>query len=155
MESERKEQLASLLLIVFSAGICLMTSQLGIGSLHKPGSGFFPFWGAAVLGLLSLANFLVATRERRRAVEKIKSREEGIRWKNLFLTFSFLLVYPFLLDTLGFLLSTFLFFFLLLRFIEPRRWPVVLGLSASVAILAFLIFQYWLRMQFPSGIFGI
>jgi hypothetical protein len=155
MDSERKEQIASLFLMVFSAGICLSSIQIGIGTLHVPSSGFFPFWGGVVLGLLSLANLLVATIKRGRATQVLKSQEDRISWKNLLLAFSFLFVYPFSLMALGLLLSTFLFFFLFLRFIDPQKWSIVLGLSTAAAILTYVVFQYWLKIQFPTGIFGI
>jgi hypothetical protein len=155
MDSQRKEQLTSLFLMIFSLGVCVMTFQLGLGTLRIPGSGFFPFWGGVVLGLLSLTHFLVATIQRRRAAKEVESQGEDINWKNLLVTFSLLSSYPFMLGVIGFLPSTFCFFFLLLRFIEPQKWSIVFGLSAATAVLAFFIFQYWLRMQFPIGIFGI
>lgn len=154
MDPERQEQYSSLFLMIFSAGICLSSFQIGIGTLHTPGSGFFPFWGAVTLGLFSLANFLVATIKRRRAIQHVTSWGDSISWKNLSLTFSFLVVYPLFLNTLGFLLSTFLFFSLFLRFIGPQKWSIVLGLSAAAAVLTYLVFQYWLKVQFPASIFG-
>lgn len=154
MDSERKEQITSLFLMVFSACICLSSYQVDIGSLHVPGSGFFPFWGGIALGLLSLANFLVATLKRRRADPHVASGENGVNWKKLILAFSFLLGYPVFLHVLGFLLSTFLFFFLFLRFIEPQKWSIVIGLSAAAAALTFIVFQYFLKVQFPAGILG-
>ncbi len=154
MDAERKEQLASLFLMVFSAGICLSSLRIGIGSLHVPGSGFFPFWGGIALGLLSLANCLAATIKRRRSIGKIPSAGKRVRWRNLSLAFAFLLAYPVLLMTVGFPLATFVFFFLFLRCIEPQKWSRVVGLSASAAVLAYAVFQYALKLQFPVGIFG-
>jgi putative tricarboxylic transport membrane protein len=154
MDSERKEQITSLFLMLFSACICLSSYHIGIGGLHVPGSGFFPFWGGMALGLLSLANFLVATLKRKRAMPQATAGENGVNWKNLCLAFSFLLVYPVFLHVLGFLLSTFLFFFLFLRFIEPQKWSIVIGLSAAAAALTYIAFQYFLKVQFPAGFLG-
>ena len=155
MDSQRKEQITSLFLMIFALGVCVATHRIGIGTLRIPGSVFFPFWGAVVLGLLSFAHFLVSTGNRREATEQTESRGEGIHWKNLLVALSLLFFYPLMLDTIGFFPSTFCFFFILLRFIEPQKWSIVFGLSAATAALAFLVFQYWLRMQFPIGIFGI
>jgi len=154
VDSERKEQFTSLFLMVFSAGICFSSFQIGIGTLHTPDSGFFPFWGGIALGLLSLANFLVATIKRRRTIQQVTPERNDISWRNLVLTFSFLSAYPLFLNIFGFLLSTFLFFFLMLRFIEPQKWSIVLGLSATTAVLTYVVFQYSLKVQFPTGIFG-
>lgn len=154
MDSERKEQFTSLFLMVFSAGICLSSFRIGIGTLHVPGSGFFPFWGGIALGLLSLANFLVTTIQRRQAIQEVASEGKDVSWKNLSLTFSFLLAYPVFLILVGFPLATFLFFFLFLRCIEPQKWSIVFGLSATAAVLAYVVFQYSLKLQFPAGVFG-
>ncbi|MBI4537655.1 MAG: tripartite tricarboxylate transporter TctB family protein [candidate division NC10 bacterium] len=154
MDPEREEQFTSLFLTVFSAGICFSSYHIGIGTLHVPGSGFFPFWGGIALGLLSLANFLVATTKRRRAIRQVASSRNGVSWKNLLLTFAFLFAYPVVLNLFGFPLSTFVFFFLFLRVIEPQKWSIVLGLSAAAALLTYAVFQYSLKVQFPAGIFG-
>ncbi len=154
MDSERKEQVTSLFLMAFSACICISSYQVSIGRLNVPGSGFFPFWGGIALGLLSLANFLVATLKRRRAIPQVAAGENGVNWKNLGLAFSFLAVYPVFLHVLGFPLSTFLFFFLFLRFIEPQKWSIVIGLSAAAAALTFIVFQHFLKVQFPAGVLG-
>jgi putative tricarboxylic transport membrane protein len=155
MDSNKKEQISSIFLLLFSAFICFFSYQISIGSLRSPGSGFFPFFLAAILGLLSIMNFSKAILRRRRAVGKEKTLENGINWKNIILVLVGLFLYPILLSLLGFLLVTFIFTAFFLRFIEPQKWPVVLGMGGGIAIIFYLIFQYWLKIQFPSGIFGI
>lgn len=155
MDPNKKEQISSIFLLLFSAFICFFSYQISIGSLRAPSSGFFPFFLAAILGLLSIMNFSKAILQRKRAVEKEKTLENGINWKNIILVLVGLFFYPILLGLLGFLLVTFIFTAFFLRFIEPQKWPVVLGMGGGIAIIFYLIFQYWLKIQFPSGIFGI
>ncbi len=155
MDPNKKEQISSIFLLLFSAFICFFSYHFSIGSLRAPGSGFFPFFLAAILGLLSIVNLWKAILRRKAAVEKEKPPEGGINWKNIILVVVGLLLYPLLLDFLGFLLVTFVFTAFFLRFIEPQKWRIVLGMGSGIAIIFYLIFQYWLKIQFPSGIFGI
>jgi len=100
-------------------------------------------------------NLSKATLQRKRAVEKEKASENGINWKNIILVLVGLFFYPILLGLLGFLLVTFIFTAFFLRFVDPQKWAVVLGMGGGIAVISYLIFQYWLKIQFPTGIFGI
>ena len=155
MDQNKKELLSSLVLILFSAFFCFFSYQISLGSLRAPGTGFFPFYLGATLCLLSVMNFTRAVVQRKRAAGKAETLEAGINWKNIIIVLVALFSYPLLLDILGFLPVTFIFTACFLRFIEPQRWPVVLGLGAGVAVISYLIFQYWLKIQFPTGVLGI
>jgi hypothetical protein len=155
MDHNKKEQISSIFLLLFSSFICFFSYQLSIGSVRKPDAGFFPFFLGLTLGLLSIINFTKAIAQRKIAIEKIRTLETDINWKNIILVLVVLFSYPLLLNILGFLPVTFLFTACFLRFIEPQRWSVVLGIGGAIAIISYFIFQYWLKIQFPSGIFGI
>jgi hypothetical protein len=53
---------------------------------------------------------------------------------------------------LGFLLATFFFLFALFKFVEPKKWLMPFSLSLTSVILSHLVFNVWLRCQFPRGI---
>ena len=155
MVQNKKEKISSISLILFSIFICFFSYQISIGSLRAPGSGFFPFFLGVILALLSLANLAKAIAKSKKGEEKREAPGTEISWKNIILVLIALFSYPMLLDIVGFLPTTFLFTACFLRFIEPQRWTVVLGLGGGIAVVSYLIFQYWLKIQFPSGIFGI
>jgi len=155
MKQQSKDKLSSLLLLVFSLFICMGSCRYSIGTLHKPGPGFFPFLGGLILGLLSFSHFLIVTTKRRKEVGKGEPVTPGKRWKNLILPLVVLFAYPSLLPVIGFVLTTFLFIAVLLRFVEPIRWSMVLKVAIGVTIVSYFVFQYWLKMQFPTGVFGI
>ena len=94
-------------------------------------------------------------KQKKAASEKLATLESGIIWKNIFVALAILFLYPLLLNVLGFLLVSFLFGAVFLRVIEPQRWSVVFGVAAAMALAFFLIFQYWLNILFPTGIFRI
>ena len=152
---QNKDMLSSLLLFVFSVLVCVGSYRYSIGTLHKPGPGFFPFCGSLILGLLSFLNFLKVTIKRKKGIEEGESVTSGKSWKNIILTLVVLFAYPSFLPVIGFVLTTFLFIVVLLRFVEPKRWSIVLRVAIGVTTISYFIFQYWLKIQFPKGIFGI
>jgi putative tricarboxylic transport membrane protein len=129
---------------IFVAGQGL---ALKLGSLSRPGPGFFPFWGGVVLGMLSVG--LIARSFRRGAAGR-RIRPES--WKPLVVVGA-LLAYLLLLEPLGFVAVTFLFLLLLFR-IERRGWAFS-AVSAAIGTLAsYGLFQVWLKTQLPTGPFG-
>jgi putative tricarboxylic transport membrane protein len=155
VELRNKDELSSLLLLLFSLFVCIGSYRYSIGSLHKPGPGFFPLWGGIILGFLSLLNLLRVSVKRKRVTEEVGSLKSKKRWKNITLTLITLFAYPSFLPLIGFVLTTFLFIVVLLRFLEPKGWSIVLRTAVGVTIISYFIFQYWLKIQFPKGIFGI
>jgi putative tricarboxylic transport membrane protein len=122
-------------------------TRLTFGTLHQPGPGFFPFWAGVVLAILSLISLFRSLKKRDRL------SLPGLKSPKLLLVTVALLAYLLLLETLGFLIVTFLFLLLLFR-IEYRGW----GFSATLALVgagfSFAIFQLWLKTQLPAGPFG-
>jgi putative tricarboxylic transport membrane protein len=123
-------------------------AKLKLGTLRQPGPGFFPFWGAVILGTLSL--ILLA--------RSLRSRERlnfgAVRWSALVLALAALLIYLLFLETLGFVIVTFCFLLLLFRFGEIG-WIKSAASSIVATSLAYALFQLWLRVQLPRGWFGI
>ena len=62
--------------------------------------------------------------------------------------------YSLFLDTLGFLVSTFILLLMLFRFVGPQKWVVAVGGSALASIASYVVFELWLKTQLPRGILG-
>jgi hypothetical protein len=120
--------------------------RAGLGTLHKPGSGFFPFCAGVVLAALSL--MLVYQGWGLRKSQKPLSLR-------VILAFASLFVYSLVLESFGYLVATFLLVGIFFRLGENRRWWVLLGMSVSVALLTYVIFGILLRVYFPRGVLGI
>ena len=120
---------------------------LKLGTLGRPGPGFFPFWGGVVLAVLSL--LLLAGAIRKRA----GSTWPAIGSPKLLVVMGALLAYVVLLEPLGFVIVTFLFLLLLLR-LEGRGWVSSAGTALLGTLGAFALFQLWLKTQLPSGPLG-
>jgi putative tricarboxylic transport membrane protein len=132
--------------ILFSLYVCFESWRLGIGSFFRPGAGFFPFYSSLLLGVLSLTLALFTFRGK---VEKAES------WTDVGNTLTVSLAvlgFALLLMPLGFLVTTFLFIFFLLRAVERRGWLFSAAAALFISGSFYVVFGVWLGAQFPPGI---
>ncbi len=151
---ESRDRISSLVGLVLSVSICIESLRLpvGIGTWRYPGPGFFPFGAGVIMGCLCLGLYLMAVRKNSGDLDESWYVRESR--KKLVLILVILLGYAFLLERLGYLLSTFLLLFLLLRFVEAQGWLVTILGSLMVSLVSYGVFDKWLKMQLPEGIWG-
>ena len=65
-----------------------------------------------------------------------------------------LFIYVLLMETVGFLPLTFLFFVFLLGIIEKKKWLFTMFVSVLVTVISYVIFQIWLQCMLPYGVCG-
>jgi putative tricarboxylic transport membrane protein len=152
MNNRKKDRMSALFWIFIAIGICFGSIRLDLGELHKPGPGFFSFLAGAILGVLSSIVFL-------QSLKRVPGGEKGPFWLNpqrrikmVYLVLA-LVLYAIGMNYIGFFFSTLLFLGFLLRSIDPQRWSVVLTVSILATVISYGIFQYWLDVQLPTGIF--
>ena len=152
---KKADQWSGIALSILSAGMISAALRLPYGNLHNPGPGFFPLWLGVILGSMSIAFFVQTTRgkESERTLKEIL--EEDVRWGKVLLVLGALILYGFLMDTIGFLIVTFLLMIVLLRFIEPQPWKVVIGWALAGSVGSYLIFEVWMKLRLPKGFLGI
>jgi len=78
-----------------------------------------------------------------------------INWKNLGMTLTSLLAFPFVLRLLGFDLTVFGFILFLAKGTYPGRWVIAVLFALSTTVACHLVFIYWLKLSLEKGIFGI
>lgn len=130
--------------------VCYGASQLGLGSVTEPGSGFIFFWSGLILVILSL----IALAESLRSSEEIAQKTGGVNWAKIGLVLLALVLYAFFFERLGFVGTTFVLLMFLLRWIERTTWARSLGVASAAALGSFAIFELWLNIRLPKGIFG-
>lgn len=141
--------------LILGIFICAESIKLKHGTLHTPGPGFISLLSGAVLGLLGLALMFVSlTRGLKEDQNENTSEILGkLNWQRLILVVTLLLAYILAFKPVGFLLSTFLFFFTLLASSTMRnKWLVPLIISGLAAILSYFVFSTCLGVQLPTGI---
>jgi putative tricarboxylic transport membrane protein len=148
--------ISSLIWIAVSGLFCWGAVDLGLGDLTEPGAGLFPFLISLLLILFSAGLFAVSLRKAGKfnLIEARKFWPDRHGFRRIGLTVLFLACYVLALNYLGFLLTTFLFIFVLMRFIEPQKWPTVILGSLLTAGGAYAIFEIWLRSNLPVGLLG-
>ena len=58
------------------------------------------------------------------------------------------------LEKAGFMISTFLLIFLLLKTIEAKRWFVATFVGIAASLGTYAMFELWLHVRLPKGILG-
>jgi putative tricarboxylic transport membrane protein len=152
---KKADQWSGLALSILAVGMIWAALGLPYGNIHNPGPGFFPLWLGVILGGMSIALFVQTTRgkESERTLQEIL--EEDVRWGKVLLVLGALILFGFLMDTIGFLIVTFFLMIALLRFIEPQSWKVVIGWALAGSVGSYLIFEVWMKLRLPKGFLGI
>lgn len=140
--------MAAAMALMFGATALYESSKLPFGTVHNPGQGFFPWWTSAAVVLLALVLLFQVLTSRSPIAQEVPGRIA-----NVVLLLVVLVAYIFLLDPLGYPLSTFLLVLFMLRGIDPQRWTVALGVAAMTAIGSYVVFAIWLSVPLPRGPF--
>lgn len=119
--------------------------RLGYITYRVPGAGFFSVWAGI---LLMVAGLLIAIRR------PVSIRDAGeIVWRKQFSAILTVVLYVLLIQYIGTLLGTALYFILTLVVIDRHPLRTVLlcgGISTSII---YLVFEVWLKIPLSLGIF--
>lgn len=126
---------------------------LGYGRIRNPGPGFFPFWAGTLLLSISAYLFFKSTFSKQQ--EPDEKPWAGIRWERLAYIVTSLFLYTVLFDVLGFIVSTFCLMVALFKIEKTQSWRASFLMSFITVGIAYLVFNIWLNLYFPKGIFGI
>jgi putative tricarboxylic transport membrane protein len=167
----REAASAGVLALLTLVGV-ILSARLEIGSVTRPGPGFFPLVLTTALGVVAVALLLTARRRRDRdrprtdksALTALAPRESGgdppveaphrtHPWK-LVATIGAFAVYIALFERLGFVLATVGLLAFLFGALARYRWPIALVAGVLLALAAHLVFDRWLQVPLPPGILG-
>ncbi len=142
--------ISGLFLLVVSIGICVVSFQMEIGKPNAPSSGFYPLLTGGVLGLFSL---IIIIQSRKQDEVSVRFWLPGANKKAILIAFVIILIYILLLERMGFLVTTVLFFILISRFVSGHSWKTVLVFSFLASVTTYIVFRFILRAPLPQGIF--
>lgn len=135
--------------LAIGAYVTYAGSDLGLGTLHDPGSGFALFWIGIIMTGLSLAVTSVAVIN---GSETLASLWKGTRWEKVLIVTIMLLVFGFLFDRLGFLICAITLLLVLMLFIDPVPVPTAITISILSTFIVWSVLQEVLKIQMPAGI---
>ena len=139
--------------LVLSIVIAFESLRIGIGEWHVPGPGLIPFWAAVIQTCLSVLLILVALHEK--PVVSGKNWYGKVLWQRWGITLASMITYTVLLETLGFIVCTFILINVLILTTDRRPWKLALVVAGIAALGSYFVFQVWLKAQLPKGLFGI
>ena len=158
----RKEIASSLVLILFSLTFLIYTTRYPLDDLENPGPAVFPLLLGGVLLFLAAWQLILAFLSYK-APDRLRGKGAMIRnvkaffvdnpgeAKVLILT-SMLILYIFMMQWIGFFVSTFLLMILASRLMEAKDWVRPIALSAGVCLFCYFLFVVWIKLSFPRGI---
>lgn len=131
-------------LLVAAAAVAAGASRMPLGDLTNPGPGFFPFWCALALALLS-AGLIFARADGSGAVAAKPPLGPAVR------LIGALCVYAAALEPLGYALAT---AGLLAVFLYELRQPMrtAIALAVAVPVATYLLFAKALGVALPKGL---
>jgi putative tricarboxylic transport membrane protein len=139
----------SLFLMIFSGAVINGSFELEIGTPHSPGSGFMIFGAATVLGLLALHQFIKSLLAQKR---KTEPASEKIHRGRILSVIVANIVYIFILQPVGYLLSTFFLIGFLFQVHGKGKWVSSLWGAALTSFLSYLVFSRMLQLNLPRGL---
>jgi hypothetical protein len=149
---QRYDRLGGFLWVAVGIAICVESIRLGTGSVSTPGPGLIPLGCGLLLSALGIA-LCIASYNTNTAPRNVYQGQMMISWQKVALALSYLVGYALLLEILGFLLVTLFWVGANCR-LGNMGWKKTLLISVTATLSCFLIFEYFLKVRFPRGIFG-
>lgn len=144
--SERIGHLASGLA---SIAIMIISTSYGLGTLAQPEPGLYPFAVGLFIFPFSLLLF-IASLKRATKGPIIDGRETAIFLAFIGACLFWILAMPWL----GYVVVTLIVVFALSKIMKLEGWVKPLLLSTATALFVYLLFDVWLYIDLPRGIWG-
>jgi putative tricarboxylic transport membrane protein len=143
------DRICGAILLLLGLGILWEGRGISFGRLSAPGPGFFP---TILAILLILVSFLLIVPGKKKESDSFGGWSKV--FKRVLPVFAILMVYFFLLECLGFVISGLLLMMVLFIKVGSQRWYVaLLGACASIGS-AYVLFGVLLKSSLPRGVLG-
>ncbi len=147
----KHDRVSNLFFLGLAVAICVESYRLGPGSFSQPGPGLVPLGSGLILGIFAFIVF-VRTFSRKEEGENLW---RGAAWSKMIYILASLAAYAGFLNSLGFPLINFLWMGFVCWKIGKMGWKAALLTSLASTFFAYLLFEHYLSIRFPRGIWGI
>jgi len=137
-----------LFLMIFSGWVINEAFDLELGTPQSPGSGFMVFGAAAVLGIMAVLQFIKSMVSR----EETGEPHEKVRLWRVIAVIAANIVYIAVLESVGYLLCTFLLLCFMFQVYEKGSWFWALGGAALASLASYVLFSKLLQLNLPKGL---
>lgn len=126
--------------------------SLGYGYYGKygPGAGLFPVWISGGLMILSVLYILESVKQKGYSFAEVFPR--GREFSYMLTVVASISILILIIDYTGYIIAGTIM--LLMLFLREYKWYWGLGLSVVTALCLYLVFQVFLKIPLPEGVFG-
>jgi putative tricarboxylic transport membrane protein len=146
----RPDVLSGLTLLSLAAFAWVSARDLPIGTLSRPGAGFFPKHLALLMAMFAILLFVRGWLRSGGSVSATWSDRAGLARVGGML--AALIGYVLVVETVGYLVTTAVLFVAMLRWIGRQGWVVTLAVAVIASGGSYLLFARWLMVSLPGGV---
>ena len=150
----KADRLSSLFWLALGAASLYGSVGLGVGTLQEPGSGFLACVAGGFISLMALVIFAQSFLRGQGFQARLSSLWAGVNWRRPLIIVLLILGFILALETLGFFVSSFLLIVILMKGVEKLSWKKTLIIPAITLTAAYGLFNIFLKVNLPRGIFG-
>lgn len=144
------DRVTGVIFLAIGVAVCLTSLTYPVGTLQKPGGGFFPLLASILLLVLSVIftvqGFAAAKRQEFSSVNFFPNKKA---FQRMLCGIGALIAYRYLIPIIGFAPATVFLIFFLSRFLEGHSWFKSILFSLATGALAYYLFQVILKIAMP------
>ena len=143
------ESAFDIVLIAVGIGVAYLSWGYGFGSLSRPGPGLYPFFIGVAIAVFAFFTFIAHARSPSHAA----LLDSTSRKTFLLMTATFCL-WIVAMPLLGYVAVTLIATYVFCKAMRLEGWRKPLAVSGGTALFIYVLFDYWLYIDLPRGIFG-
>jgi putative tricarboxylic transport membrane protein len=150
---KNRDLVSSIICMAFGGIFVVGALQQGLTKRGAPGPGFLPFLSGLALIFVSLFVLIPALGKK----EKAKGSDffpERDSFRKLLFVLVALFTFGVAMKYMGYLLTTFLFMFLVARVMKSKGWWTTALLALLTAVVSYTLFVVLLEVNLPKGLLG-
>jgi len=138
------------LLMILGIVIMIVSLGYGFGTLRKPGPGLYPFFIGLIILFFSIVLIIFGLKSK--STEPLFTKSGVKTFLLMVITFCLWII---TMPILGYVLTTFAVTYAFCKIMKLEGWLKPLALSIATALFIYLLFDVWLYIDLPRGIFGL